>query len=116
MRNIRKTYYWSRVPGKFVNKETGQEEKKEFNGTVAQWYEGLVHIVNDIIGQNDNVILKASENIATILLLGNLNQNLYNKLIQSKKQDILPSKEDCKIFIEINNNVYIVEILDLHFI
>ena len=51
------TYYWSRAPGKFVNKKTGKEfgnvssvvsnAGPMFNGTVREWYETLVETIID---------------------------------------------------------------------
>lgn len=47
--------YWSRAPGKFVNKMTGEAAVLSsalsagplFNGTVREWYETLVETIND---------------------------------------------------------------------
>jgi hypothetical protein len=46
-------YYWSRSPGLFVNKETGDEigagtTAPDFTGNVSEWYETLVETINDI--------------------------------------------------------------------
>jgi hypothetical protein len=50
------TYYWSRSPGLFVNKETGEElgataAAPDFTGTVSEWYETLVETINDVSAQ-----------------------------------------------------------------
>ena len=50
------TYYWSRSPGLFVNKETGAElgatsAAPDFTGTVSEWYETLVETINDVSAQ-----------------------------------------------------------------
>ena len=47
------TLYWSRSPGLFVDKGTGQEigassAAPDFTGTVSEWYETLVETVNDV--------------------------------------------------------------------
>lgn len=50
------TYYWSRSPGKFVNKETGSavvlasklSAGPMFTGSVREWYETLVEICVDV--------------------------------------------------------------------
>jgi hypothetical protein len=47
------TYYWSRSPGLFVNRETGAEigataAAPDFTGTVSEWYETLVETINDV--------------------------------------------------------------------
>jgi len=50
------TYYWSRSPGLFVNKETGAElgataAAPDFTGTVSEWYETLIETINDVSAQ-----------------------------------------------------------------
>lgn len=42
--------YWSRVPGKFVDKMTGNEYsyKCTFTGNVREWYETLIEVVYDV--------------------------------------------------------------------
>ena len=50
------TYYWSRSPGLFVNRETGQElgassAAPDFTGTVSEWYETLIETINDVSAQ-----------------------------------------------------------------
>jgi len=47
------TLYWSRSPGLFVDKGTGQEigassAAPDFTGTVSEWYETLVETINDV--------------------------------------------------------------------
>ena len=46
------TYYWSRKPGKFVNRTQGgttnQTLYPDFTGTVSEWYETLLETVNDV--------------------------------------------------------------------
>ena len=47
------TYYWSRSPGLFVNRETGAEvgassAAPDFTGTVSEWYETLAETINDV--------------------------------------------------------------------
>jgi hypothetical protein len=46
------TYYWSRKPGKFVNREKGgaivSTLYPDFTGTVSEWYETLLETVNDV--------------------------------------------------------------------
>jgi hypothetical protein len=50
------TYYWSRSPGLFLNRETGLEigasaAAPDFTGTVSEWYETLVETINDVSAQ-----------------------------------------------------------------
>jgi len=50
------TYYWSRSPGLFVNRETGKEvgasaKAPDFTGTVSEWYETLIETINDVSAQ-----------------------------------------------------------------
>jgi len=44
--------YWSRRPGKFVNRTTGNEigasGAPDFTGTVSEWYETLLETINDV--------------------------------------------------------------------
>lgn len=47
------TYYWSRNPGKFVNKRTGQDMSNttsppDFTGGVREWYQTLLETINDL--------------------------------------------------------------------
>ena len=46
-------HYWSRVPGKFVVKKTGESMHAinaliEFDGTIREWYETFVECINDL--------------------------------------------------------------------
>ena len=50
------TYYWSRSPGLFVNRQTGAElgassAAPDFTGTVSEWYETLIETINDVSAQ-----------------------------------------------------------------
>ena len=50
------TYYWSRSPGLFVNRLTGEElgataAAPDFTGTVSEWYETLIETINDVSAQ-----------------------------------------------------------------
>jgi len=49
------TYYWSRRPGKFVNKTDGTTTNAsmfpDFTGNVSEWYETLVETINDVSAQ-----------------------------------------------------------------
>ena len=61
------TYYWSRSPGLFVNRETGTEigassAAPDFTGTVSEWYETLVETVNDVSAQIHRKTLRGGAN------------------------------------------------------
>lgn len=48
-----KKLFWSRIPGKFVNKETGEPATIpasicKFTGSVEEWYETLVETIRDL--------------------------------------------------------------------
>jgi hypothetical protein len=70
-------FYWSRVPGKFVNKRTGQAVNlgsslsiaPPFTGTVREWYETLLETIIDVYNNmhepTNNVYV--GPNVATIL-------------------------------------------------
>jgi len=62
--------YWSRAPGKFVNKESGAEVKltdslsagPRFTGTVREWYETLVETIIDVANTIHRKTLRGSAN------------------------------------------------------
>ena len=62
--------YWSRAPGKFVNKETGRlvqltstlDPGPEFTGTVREWYETLVETIIDAANTIHRKTLRGSAN------------------------------------------------------
>jgi hypothetical protein len=75
-------YFWSRAPGKFVNKRTGSEVQlsstlatgPQFTGTVREWYETLVETIIDVANEIHKKTLRGSANflvcgpdVATIL-------------------------------------------------
>ena len=63
-------YYWSRAPGKFVNKETGRVQDltstlatgPQFTGTVREWYETLVETIIDVANAIHRKTLRGSAN------------------------------------------------------
>ena len=67
-------YYWSRAPGKFVNKETGAEVNASnslapgpsFRGTVREWYETLIETVIDVANQIHRKTLRGSANFIVV--------------------------------------------------
>jgi hypothetical protein len=61
------TYYWSRSPGLFVNRETGAElgatsAAPDFTGTVSEWYETLIETINDVSAQIHRKTLRGGAN------------------------------------------------------
>jgi hypothetical protein len=61
------TYYWSRSPGLFVDRETGLElgataAAPDFTGTVSEWYETLVETINDMSAQIHRKTLRGGAN------------------------------------------------------
>ena len=62
--------YWSRAPGRFVNKLTGQAQVlasslsigPQFTGTVREWYETLVETVIDVANTIHRKTLRGSAN------------------------------------------------------
>ena len=61
------TKYWSRRPGKFVNRNTGAqvgatEAAPDFTGTVSEWYETLCETINDISAQVHRKTLRGGAN------------------------------------------------------
>ena len=67
-------YYWSRSPGKFVDKTTGAEvlatqslaPGPAFRGTVREWYETLVETVIDVANQIHRKTLRGSANFMVV--------------------------------------------------
>ena len=66
--------YWSRAPGKFVNKETGVEALQSgttapgpaFTGTVREWYETLVETIIDVANEIHRKTLRGSANFVVV--------------------------------------------------
>lgn len=61
------TFYWSRSPGLFVNKLTGQEvgastKAPDFTGNVSMWYETLIETLNDVSAQIHRKTLRGGAN------------------------------------------------------
>tara|TARA_R110000868_G_scaffold102142_2_gene281299 strand:- start:18578 stop:20458 length:1881 start_codon:yes stop_codon:yes gene_type:complete len=69
------TLYWSRSPGKFLNRETGQIlgtvagntvaviAYPDFTGTVSEWYETLLETVNDVSARIHRKTLRGGGNV-----------------------------------------------------
>ena len=63
-------YYWSRSPGRFVNKVTGDRQSlanslqigPQFTGTVREWYETLVETIIDVANTIHRKTLRGSAN------------------------------------------------------
>ena len=65
------TYYWSRSPGLFVNRETGAElgataASPDFTGTVSEWYETLIETINDVSAQIHRKTLRGGANYVVV--------------------------------------------------
>jgi len=67
-------YYWSRSPGKFVNKATGAVQSlasslqtgPAFTGTVREWYETLVETIIDVANEIHRKTLRGSANFIVV--------------------------------------------------
>jgi hypothetical protein len=67
-------YYWSRAPGKFVNKKTGAVQSlasalqtgPNFTGTVREWYETLVETIIDVANEIHRKTLRGSANFIVV--------------------------------------------------
>ena len=60
-------YYWSRAPGRFLNKETGRvSDVGTFTGTVREWYETLVETIIDVANQIHRKTLRGSANFIVV--------------------------------------------------
>ena len=68
------TYYWSRSPGKFVNKTNGSEISRgdslkpgpNFTGTVREWYETLIETIIDVANEIHRKTLRGSANFVVV--------------------------------------------------
>jgi len=60
------TLYWSRSPGKFLNRETGAPVDgtiyPDFTGTVSEWYETLLETVNEVSARIHRKTLRGGAN------------------------------------------------------
>jgi len=60
------TLYWSRNPGKFLNRETGAiitgDNFPDFTGTVSEWYETLLETVNEVSARIHRKTLRGGAN------------------------------------------------------
>jgi hypothetical protein len=61
------TLYWSRLPGKFVNRVTGGPLDPavgfpDFTGNVSEWYETLIETINDVSAQIHRKTLRGGAN------------------------------------------------------
>jgi hypothetical protein len=67
-------YYWSRSPGKFVNKNSGAAATlastlatgPQFTGTVREWYETLVETIIDVANEIHRKTLRGSANFIVV--------------------------------------------------
>lgn len=67
-------FFWSRAPGKFVNKRTGAEIARRdtlspgpaFTGTVREWYETLVETIIDVANEIHRKTLRGSANFIVV--------------------------------------------------
>ena len=60
-------YYWSRAPGRFLNKETGAVSGVgQFRGTVREWYETLTETIIDVANQIHRKTLRGSANFIVV--------------------------------------------------
>ena len=64
------TLHWSRQPGKYLDRETGDALEAstsstgypEFTGTVSEWYETLIDTVNDVSARIHRKTLRGGAN------------------------------------------------------
>jgi len=66
------TFHWSRRPGKFLNRDTGEQVGgdvaneslmgADFTGTVSEWYETLIETINDVSAQIHRKTLRGGAN------------------------------------------------------
>jgi len=56
--------YWSRAPGRFLDRETGAVSSitQDFTGNVSEWYETLVETINNVSAQIHRKTLRGAAN------------------------------------------------------
>jgi len=54
--------YWSRQPGRFVNRTTGTISTGDFTGNVSEWYETLIETINDVSAEIHRKTLRGAAN------------------------------------------------------
>jgi hypothetical protein len=67
-------FFWSRAPGKFLNKRTGAAQNlasslatgPQFTGTVREWYETLVETIIDVANEIHRKTLRGSANFIVV--------------------------------------------------
>ena len=67
-------FYWSRAPGKFVNKQSGHavalnsslSTGPQFTGTVREWYETLVETIIDVANEIHRKTLRGAANFIVV--------------------------------------------------
>ena len=67
-------FYWSRMPGKFINKRTGAVVQRDttinpgpaFAGTVREWYETLIETIIDVANEIHRKTLRGSANFIVV--------------------------------------------------
>lgn len=116
-----KTFYWSRKPGNFVNKNTGESileslkelkiEGPKFTGSVREWYETLVETIYDCGSGMKKPKVYTSSIILTILECTCLFKSNLNK-----KLSFIGKISQFEIYIDArmpNNEIKIVEGTDV---
>jgi len=62
--------YWSRRPGRFLNRETGADIttslSPDFTGTVSEWYETLLETINDVSARIHRKTLRGGANFIVV--------------------------------------------------
>jgi len=63
--------YWSRNPGNFINRTTGETlmpvgNPPDFTGNVSEWYETLVETINDVSAQIHRKTLRGAANFVVV--------------------------------------------------
>ena len=126
--NIQHKQYWSRMPGRFVNKLTGIEMPAgSFTGTVLEWYEcfweSIVDVYKHLKIPPKEVIVRVNPRAGDILLTSCMLKKiepdyfLFEFLDTSVKLYIDKRlKENCIYVCNKDKTIYgVVEILDIDF-
>lgn len=84
-------YFWSRKPGKFVDKRTGNTETgASFTGTVREWYETLVETIIDV---SNEILTKTLRGAANFLVCSPQVATIFEASVLYKPVLSMDSKE-----------------------
>lgn len=127
------TFYWSRTPGEFLNKKTGQSMSfgPKFTGTVREWIETLIDTIIDVATTMSpdaiSFVCYVNRDVMTIIESSCLYHptfgpgNVYGHLLQGKYKILVDDTiNDPEIVVTtiIDDTCYVghVKVLDMNYL